>query len=111
MMEYLDKLIEAVEKGDSKFISRREHENIGVGGANAGTIRASFWGGLDAAMALHDEILPDHLWAITPMGKVRILDKSFNDISESGYSGSVARAWLLAILKAHRHNLANGAAQ
>lgn len=101
-MTDLDKLIEAVERGDLKNISAHNiKQAIGMHGF-AFINTAMKHDSLDAAAAMHDAILPDHLWAVTPLGKVRILDKSFNDVAESGYSGSVARAWVIAALKAYR---------
>lgn len=102
-MTDLDKLIEAVEGGTL-------HE-MPYGGMPMATkvyhlkdssILAAYHGSLDAWLALHDALLPDMLWSISPLGKVQVLDKSFNVISESGYTNSVACSGLLATLKAYR---------
>ena len=99
-MTDLDKLIEAVE-GDVATHDLPAPLDVTLGRFWT-TICNAYNGSLDAAKALHEALLPDYLWAMTPLGKASVLDKSFNVIAESGYVGGESRAWLIAILKAHR---------
>ena len=62
----------------------------------------AFCGSLDASKALHEELLPDLLWEITPLGNVYIRDIEYNQLSRAFVTSSPARAWLIAILKAYR---------
>lgn len=112
-MEELDKLIEAVERG----VDIAHHHAAAFPSESAygkckwhDSHKASS-GSLDAAMAMREALVPDYLWSITPLGASRILDKSWKEVAVGLCAGNEARSLLIAILKAHRHNLANGAAQ
>ena len=90
----LDKLIEAVES------------NAFLLGAIKGKLEDkaydAFFGSLDAAKALHEALLPDLLWEITPLGNVYNRDIEYNQLSRAFVTSNPARAWLIAILKAYR---------
>ena len=66
----------------------------------------AFCGSLDASKALHEELLPDLLWEITPLGNVYIRDIEYNQLSRAFVTSNPARAWLIAILKAYRAQMA-----
>ena len=65
-------------------------------------VARAFYGSLDASKALHEKLLPDLLWEITPLGSVYIRNIEYNQIYRSFVTRSPARAWLIAILKAYR---------
>ena len=78
-MTDLDRLIASVAAGDDAYIYRYEYDGVAIDHKHAGNVRAAYFGGLDAAKALHDALLPGWWW-VKPD----------------------ARAWLLAILRAYR---------
>ena len=101
-------LIAAIEAGDDI--------SWGIGGSPARKGLPTLWetalnaycGSLDAALALHDALLPGWAWSIGsdnaaevwPFGKVVDAIRAYTD------GGSPARAWLVAILKAYQAQLA-----
>lgn len=118
-MTALDKLIEAVEAGTAgavdfcaAFPSSMKYEDS----ISALDAALAYKGSLDAALALHEALLPGwtvRLCAFTPHGnsaphvhvfKMRQTeDDPIMSGNSSGYSGDTpARAWLLAILRAYR---------
>lgn len=104
----LDRLIEAVEAGDGVAFRRCNRvvfstpcQDIDLQ-LREGNCHYAFRGSLDAAKALHEALLPDLIWEITPLGNCYIRDKSFSAISHAVYPGCPSRAWLLAQLRAHR---------
>lgn len=113
-MNDLDKLIAAVEGGTAtefQFLTWRP----GFTGTRkeSATMQRAYHGSIDAAKALHEALLPEWKW-----GVVDHADGDFGagvglkEVDEMiGVSTNASRSWLIAILKAHRHNLANGAAQ
>ena len=59
----------------------------------------AYRGSLDAAMALHDALLPGWAWTLFPCD-----DGNFGchvEAEDSAFSPTPARAWLLAILRAY----------
>ena len=58
-------------------------------------------GSLDAALALHEAVLPGWGWEIYDEGVARVWPRPLgDDVYVSGRNDVVARAWLLAILEA-----------
>ena len=101
-MNDLDNLIEAIEAGrdfgsllDSMPREWWPH------------IVGAYKGSLDAARALHDALLPGWWW-VKPdgheSGTIRVVGPDDGDCYPSavGKNANPARAWLIAILKAHR---------
>lgn len=99
----LDDLIAAVERGDPNKNDGTLYLLFGDDWVHAWDVIG--WGSLDAAKALHDALLPDQLWEITPLGNVYIRDIKYNQLSRAFVTSSPARAWLIAILKAYRSTL------
>lgn len=109
-MTDLDKLIDAVERGEA---TTWEFEKNGF----YGWADLAYFGSLDAAKALHDALLPGWWWAV---GTCRVSDdarvspegddsvtpdgREWCDVTDVDMRppGNPARAWLLAILKAYR---------
>lgn len=112
----LDKLIEAVEAGtadgailfDRAFAKARNGEHHHS--------RRAYQGSLDAALALHEALLPGH-WLgglrgnCGPRGDNFVAEvhhvRKGGVHSNDGVSSTPARAWLLAILRAYRQQLAD----
>jgi len=103
MSEALDRLIEAVGRGDDTAV-----QSIAKGISSAAIDEGRYWpshdamkayrGSLDAAMALHEALLPGWGWA-------RLNDRMAVELAGSIYSARgpcPARAWLIAILRAYR---------
>lgn len=99
-MTDLDKLIEAVEAGDYDGVSDCKWRIVG---AVPFHIADAYQGSLDAAKALHEELLDSgfhaELWesCTRPRAMVRRVDEEY-----MSWSDNTARAWLLSILKAYR---------
>lgn len=100
----LDALIEAVEAGSFPVdMCAADLKFLGI--ECIYEVYDVFSGSLDAAKALHDALLPG--WRVEVFnldGEVvlrrnRPIDRAYGDAMNSG---EVARAWLLAILKAYR---------
>lgn len=105
-IEALDQLIEAVECGrpdwDAAFLDDSK-DGVSL------FVLASYRGSLDAAKALHDALLPATEAIISTHGEVSVTgDATCWDTYEGrvscafGEEPNVARAWLLATLKAYR---------
>lgn len=106
-MTALDKLIEAVEAGDEDFIRSDDWINAWQefwpepdamrSNGTASTIVAleAYNGSLDAALALHETLLPGQDWCISTSA-------SYAGNGFKASSSTPARAWLLAVLKAYR---------
>lgn len=95
-MTDLDKLIDAVEVGREPrtfWLCLGDQRNID----NA---QMAFHGSLDAALRLHEALLPGWFWEITPYGSVHISKQAGGPGSGSGAASIPARSWLLAILRA-----------
>lgn len=61
----------------------------------------AYAGSLDAAKALHDAVLPDWHWGLFGRtANVFKMDRPHDGQSHSAEHDNIARAWLLAILKA-----------
>lgn len=115
-MEELDELIAAVEAGEgvSSSLLPRGNEKVWP------QIYLAYAGSLDAAKALHEALLPNDArkmgYFITlGFAGCAIIHGGHNDqlpedieSGENIHKDNPARAWLIAILKAHRHNLAKG---
>lgn len=114
MMDALDKLIEAVEAVREDFGLL---EAVSISAPLKREMRKAYNGSLDAALALHEALLPG--WAIDrmvgwPGGEFYVqLLETHEDENGDRWHGSAehkaeasdklfARAWLLAILRAYR---------
>lgn len=105
----LDRLIEAVEAGEAQewqFLSLHTIQQ-------ADDAHRAFHGSLDAAKALHGALLPGWMlpcmvsWYINEAHGVTVEIYGRNDEGEAvATHESMARAWLLAILRAYRGTLA-----
>lgn len=96
----LDNLIEAVEAGWAPDVL--EHSDA-MSAKYIRQVMDAYHGSLDAALALHEALLPGwraridvgtrrhRCWTVDPMNK-----------KVDAYGSSPARAWLLAILRAYR---------
>lgn len=106
----LDKLIEAVEAG---YHFRLEGMEDALPFAGWDAFIGAFNGSLDAALALHEALLPG--WIVhdfsnnsRSMGWTMVIASEAGDYHTSHAGGKVgfcetpARAWLLAVLKAYR---------
>ena len=60
----------------------------------------AFEGSLDAAKALHEEVLPEWSWQKMPDGTIHMMHEITFDTSSGHYNDNPARAWLIAIIKA-----------
>ena len=98
--EALAELIAKVEAGglvqpflfQDVFNNQFTHENC------AGEALSAYDGSLDAAKALHEAVLPEWDWVITPDG-ASVYSPHDNSPTD-GDLDNPARAWLLAILRA-----------
>ena len=102
--EALDKLIESVEAGD-QYIERDIQDAFGGyrESYNSSRINRAYRGSLDAALALHEALLPGPVWITLTGGFATIC----HDGDEyTGGETAPARAWLLAILRAYRSQVA-----
>ena len=108
----IDALIAAVEAGDDPNLVLSCLSDAGIILSNRTTALKAFNGSLDAALALHEALLPGWGYAVSPqyakvIDQVRSGDKN---LSKEGFlrgkamqgASNPARAWLLAILKAYR---------
>ena len=100
MSEALERLIEAVEAGDS---------SVGVKGTplkgHGDKYQAAFHGSIDAAKALHDAVVPGWTRDVDATAPECGIDVTLWPPETSlgyarGTSGCEARAWLLAVLRA-----------
>lgn len=101
-MTDLDKLIEAVEAG-VPFMSYHMGSNaIGYGMS----VADAFEGSLDAALKLHEALLPGWTRDVDATAPECGIDVTLHAPGSNGVSkgtnDSEARAWLLAILRAYR---------
>lgn len=106
-VKHLDKLIEAVERGDKPDFDWTDC--IMALGKKARTSQLcvnAYHGSLDAAKALHEALLPG--WGFSAgFDEVR----HFSDVFKKGnpvitvFASCPARAWLIAILKAYREDI------
>ena len=114
-MMTLDDLIKAVEAGDDEAFKdiiiamESEANDRGKNFPRIEMLCAYLRGSLDAAKALHDELLPGWWFSAQPTGAtVWKVDTPHDGMVFTGAPASApARAWLLAILKAKQ---AEGAA-
>jgi len=58
-------------------------------------------GSLDAAKALHDAVLPDYEWTFYYDGECSVQERKGRGIYFTSIDKNPARAWLIAILRAH----------
>lgn len=105
-MTDLDKLIEAVEAGEASLATIENMAVLALGlGDSAINAGQAYRGSLDAAKALHDALLPDFFWQRGGFVMTVTDDNTGwgNGIYARAYDReSPARAWLLAVLNAHR---------
>ena len=102
-MSELDRLIEAVEAGDDDV---NWFPISGHSAAKWGYCQRAYEGSIDAALAMHEALLPGCGWKTQ---KLLCNDYYTADVwGEYAYSESTgtalnpARAWLIAVLKAYR---------
>lgn len=124
-MTDLDKLIEAVERGDDDFIRSDDWINAwqsfypqpdserSNGTACLLVAWKAYHGSLDAAKALHEALLPGWIvhdfsqnsrsmgWSMVICNEAGVYHTS-HEGGEVGFVPVAARAWLLAVLKAYR---------
>jgi hypothetical protein len=99
-MTDLDKLIAAVEAGD--MWSETQYAVFGNGTDLVNAYQAAFDGSLDAAIRLHESLLPGWVWNVVD-SETTVWPGYPGDPKDyqTGYAeGRPARAWLLAVLKA-----------
>lgn len=108
-MSDLDKLIEAVEAGKIWLKDSRKWRSVGINGFAA---TEAFYGSLDAALQLHEALLlgwhvaeiSEAAFALDHVGKnclAALAERAGKGLAEAN-GPNMARAWLLAILKALR---------
>lgn len=102
-MTDLDKLIKAVEAG---HLPTFPETCRAMGGDNAVDADAAFGGSLDAALRLHEALLPGWAWMMGDKGTVTVIppERLFAETGAIGptcrIDGQPPRSWLLAILRA-----------
>lgn len=69
-------------------------------GDNCAWTELAYFGSLDAALRLHEALLPNTTWAAGSLGEASIFAKGGKMISTGFAPGNPARALLLAILDA-----------
>ncbi|UNY40270.1 hypothetical protein KLEP181_gp63 [Paracoccus phage vB_PmaP_KLEP18-1] len=98
----LDKLIEAVGAGEWDY---EEDVFKMFSPARGMTVRA-YHGDLNAALALHEALLPGWEWDVASSDAAAVFTGSaLSGPSELAASSTPARAWLLAILRAYRQQV------
>lgn len=102
----LRKLIEAVEGSDLSKVNQRLADMYSDLGDEwpwdwMSMVNSAYKGYLDAAKALHEALLSELTWEITPKGNVYIRDADYCCVSLVLDHKPTARAWLLAILRAY----------
>lgn len=100
-LEALQALLAKVEAGEgwpylNLVFVHTDHLGLDAQGAWA---EGAYNGSLDAAMALHDAVLPKATWMLGS-AKPRALVHTAHDDAFNADSNTPARAWLIAILKA-----------
>lgn len=105
----LDRLIEAVEAGliskgvtGLKAFEQFSRDAFGLYQSNAAW--RAYGGSLDAALALHEALLPNRYWKLEEWDGAWTAEIPFSALikHEATDEHSAARAWLLAVLKAYR---------
>lgn len=101
-LQTIDNLIESVEAGqirhdaDMKYLGGYSQNRLGLN---------AYRGSLDAAKALHEELLPGWMFGVTNDGAF-VMPAGGDDTSQfTGALENPARAWLAAMLKAYRAQL------
>lgn len=97
-MSSLDDLIAAVEAGDKW--SEAQYAMFGNGTDLVYAYQAAFDGSLDAALRLHEALLPGWEWHLGPSNAKVYPYNGSPGKSWSGMADNPARAFLLAILRA-----------
>lgn len=102
-LEALATLRDAVRIGE--FPAEKSGSDMGFEGISAQVLYNVFAGSLDAALELHEEVLPRWGWRISgltdaELAPPRDLRRIGHVYAESTNSGYASRAWLLAILQA-----------
>ena len=105
-MGALDKLIKAVESGEHNRVclvmGREGWPGDPWPGDWSSRVSSAFTGSLDAALALHEALLPGWQWMVEDMGCCVYRDALGVRQQFDGDPAIAARAWLLAILRAYR---------
>lgn len=124
-LEAIDRLIEAVEAGTlhknkyggmplatACYPRDRDGRMLpDAGGWSDGDVIDAYLGSLDAAKALHEALLPGRVYGLNFDAhgeKYAFVGDGSVFETEEIYNECHARAWLLAILRAHRHQIAAG---
>lgn len=107
--EALDRLIAAVEAGVIDGTDNPDYTFVALLPQHRNSARAAYNGGLDAAKALHDALTPFpdvdmECRLFDGLCDVTIYDVPGGDAKGTSIHG-LARAWLLAILRAYRGTL------
>ena len=107
----LDALIAAVEAGDETAMRETARcmssDARDVGAMFPGyDVGKAYRGSLDAALALHEALLPGHHWALEEDDDAGFGAQVFAGEYWRARNRVAARAWLLAILKAYRAQVA-----
>lgn len=92
----IDRLIEAVEAGDDAGVTSCLFDS-----RNCNHIESAYRGSLDAALALHEALLPGWVYVLTERSAT-VLERGNGFETMVKEYGTTARAWLIAILKAYR---------
>ena len=105
-MTALDKLIEAVEAGELSAVnaelSRMFAADHSIPWDTISNANSAFRGSLDAALALHEALLPGWRWDLDAACNAGVWNSCDLLPAITGEANTPARAWLLAILRAYR---------
>ena len=104
-MTALDKLIEAVEAGTSDRQGLLHMIDKAMPQGNRGCMamaHQAYHGSLDAALALHEALLPGWRWDLDAACNAGVWNSCDLLPAIAGEANTPARAWLLAILRAYR---------
>ena len=100
MLDRLTALKELTEKIEAGKIGYSSGEFKALGFPCMSRGLASYNGSLDAAHSLHKAVLPNWAWAEMRLSTRPKVTLGFDEIEAEGQDKSLARAWLLAIIKA-----------
>lgn len=101
-MTALDKLIDAVEAGDDLPEIGHGYWQFLPAPACILSARVYHDGSLDAALALHEALLPGWRWDLDAGCNAGVWNSCDLLPAIAGEADTPARAWLLAVLKAYR---------
>ncbi len=103
MTDALDKLIEAVEAGTAVTSSFHCEPFYSCTKGEFTSAVNAYYGSLDAALALHEALLPGWNWGRAPQGNMWVRSRGGKFVwSGDKPRNLIARAWLIAILRGYR---------